>query len=347
MTAVSKQRPLLTVSIPTWNRATYLRLNLEQLACQLEKKSQDIEILISDNCSTDATPKVVAEFLHKGLPIRSIRNSENIGSDRNIAQCFNEAAGRYVLILADDDLLVDDALSLILDLLKKKSYGVLSLGAYGYENDFRKEYPGGAFRLLDFTDVGDFIVELGVFSTLISANVISRELLEGVDAQQFCGSNLVQTHLVYRAALKAQRNGCIKQWLVACKRNNSGGYAFSQVFVDRLGDILDECLALGLQQKVVLKLEQRLLIGYYPFYIWRQRLGSGEDLTVARKRFQVRFAGRWAFNLFVNPIFLLPRPLALVYGALAVAGGRVLNGDTRLGFNFACRKIVNFLMIGR
>jgi hypothetical protein len=246
-----------------------------------------------------------------------------------------------VLILGDDDLLVDGALSLLLTLLKKNHYGVLSVGAYGYENDFRREYPGGAFCIREFVDAADFVVALGVFSTLISATIISKELLAGVDARQFCGSNLVQTHLVYRAALKARLNACVKQSLIACKRNNSGGYAFSQVFVDRLGDILDECQTLGLSREAVLKLEQRLLIGYYPFYIWRQRLSGGEDLAAAEKRFQARFAGRWAFYLFVAPIFRFPHPLALAWGAMAVAIGRVLNGDARLGLNFLRHRLTS------
>ncbi|MBV5328082.1 MAG: glycosyltransferase family 2 protein, partial [Chlorobium sp.] len=169
MKTVTNNQPLLSITIPTWNRAAFLRLNLDQLATQLEENSEAIEILISDNYSTDETQAVVIDYQQKGLPIRSIRNTENIGSDCNIAQCFNEATGRYVMILGDDDLLVDGALSLLVGLLEKNNYGVISLGAYGYENDFRRENPGGAYHLLEFTDVSNYVVELGVFSTLISA----------------------------------------------------------------------------------------------------------------------------------------------------------------------------------
>ncbi len=339
MTTSTSNQPLLSITIPTWNRGPFLRLNLEQLASQLEGHDQSVEILISDNCSTDETEAVVSDFRQEGFPLRYIRNSENIGSDCNFAQCFNEAAGRYVMILSDDDLFVDGALSLLLALLEKNSYGVLSVAVYGYENDFRKEYPGGGFRLREFTDAADFVVELGVYSTLISANIISKELLSEVDARQFCGTNLVQTQLVYRAALRARQNACLEQRLIACKRNNSGGYAFSQVFVDRFGDILDECQVLGLPREAVRRLEQRLLVGFYPFYVWRQRLGDGEDLVLAEARFKTRFADRWAFKLFVAPIFSLPRPLALAWGAVAIGIGRVLNGDARLGLNFAWNRL--------
>jgi glycosyltransferase involved in cell wall biosynthesis len=332
-------QPTLTIAIPTWNRAPYLRLNLEQLAAQFPAVARKVEILISDNCSTDETPEVVNGFVAHGLPIRYIRNPENIGSDCNIAQCFNEAAGRYVLILGDDDLLVDGALGILLALLENKRYGVLSMRPYGYDTDFRLEHPGGGSLVHEYTDVGKFVVAMGAFSTLISAIIISKELLSEVDAREFCGSNLVQTNLAYRAALAAEMNVCVDQYLVACKRNNTGGYAFSQVFVDYLGAILDECQVLGLPPEAVAKLEQRLLIGYYPYYIWRQRLGGGEDLQEAWGRFRTRYGGRWAFQLFVMPIFRLPRPLALILGGVAVAVGRVVNGDARRGLSFAWHRL--------
>jgi len=335
MTSKKQFQPLLTIAIPTYNRASYLRLNLEQLSSQFIKVVHNIEILISDNCSADKTSAVVTDFVAQGLPIRYIRNSENIGSDCNIAQCFNEAAGRYVLILGDDDLLIDGALEILLALLKKNHYGVLSMRPYGYDYDFRLEHPGGGSRVREYTDVGKFVVDMGAFSTFISVIIISKELLSKIDARDFCGSNLVQTQLAYRAALAARLNICVDQYFVACKRNNSGGYAFSQIFVDHFVAILDECQGLGLPKEAVVKLERRLLIGYYPYYIWRQRLSGGEDLQAAWVRFQTRYAGRWAFQLFVAPVFRLPRVLALVWGGVAIAVGRVVNGDARRGLSFA------------
>lgn len=331
--------PLLTIAIPTWNRSSFLQMNLEQLTSQIPSESKNIEILISDNFSTDETPEIVKQYIVKGLPIRSIRNHENIGSDCNIAQCFNEAEGRYVLILGDDDLLVDGALELLLPLLEKNQYGVLVMRPYGYDDDFREEYPGGRPRIREYMDLGDFVVAMGAFSTLISAMVISKELLSDVDARKFCGSNLVQTHLAYRAAIKARLNVCIEQYLVACKRNNSSGYAFSQVFVDYFGAILDEVQDLGLSKEAITRLEQRLLIGFYPYYILRQRLWGGEDLQLAFIRYRTRYGGRWAFQLFVAPILRLPRPLALVWGAVAVMAGRLAIGDAVRGFSFAWQRI--------
>lgn len=331
--------PLLTIAIPTWNRATFLALNLDQLAQEGRSVWDMVEVLVSDNASSDDTPRVVTDAIAGGMPIRYIRNAENIGSDCNIAQCFNLAAGQHVMILGDDDILVDGALALLLDLLRGGEYGVVALRPYGYERDFRHEYPGGKGDIQKFSDIGGFMVKLGVFSTLISATVISKKLLAGVDARDFCGTNLVQTYLVYQAAMAAQQNIWVDRYLVACKRNNSGGYAFSQVFVDRFGAVLDKCRAAGLPAEVVARVEGRLLTGYYPFYIWRQRLTDGEEMGAAWERFQKRFAGRWEFYLFVAPTIRLPRVLALAWGAVAIVVGRVLNGDAWRGLHFAWHRL--------
>ena len=331
---VYNDRPLLTIAIPTWNRAKYLALNLGQLMSVGSDFLKCIEILICDNASSDDTGNVIAGSIATHLPIRHIRNPENIGSDCNIAQCFNLANGHYVMILGDDDLLVDGALQIILELLESRRYGVVSVRPYGYEKNFRDEYPGGNGSMHEFTDVGEFVVRLGMLSTLISANIISKDLLPNIDAQEFCGSNLVQTNLIYLAASSAKANMWVDKYLVACKRNNSGGYAFSQVFVDSFGAIIDKFRNKSISEAAVRRLERRLLVGYYPFYIWRDRLDYKDNLVEVRRRFYSRYVDYKEFWVGVAPMLWLPRPFALLWGGVVVTLGRVLDGDFRRGMRF-------------
>ena len=104
-------KPLLTIAIPTYNRAPFLDQTLGQLHRELLLLEDCyIEILVSDNRSEDHTQEILKKHGASGLRMHVIKNRSNIGSDKNIAQCFNEAIGDYVLILGDDDLLVDGAL---------------------------------------------------------------------------------------------------------------------------------------------------------------------------------------------------------------------------------------------
>jgi abequosyltransferase len=328
-------RPLLTVAIPTFQRSHYLAIQLGQLRKELALVAPgSVEVIVSDNCSQDDTPEVVRQAQAAGLALRSLRNASNVGSDRNTAQCFNEAAGEYVIIMGDDDVLLDGVLPLLLERLRARDAGVLLLRPFGYDHDFRAEAPSSVGRWESYRDPADFLQRAGALITLISACVIHKAALEPLDATQFCGGHLVQVHLVLRALLQAPLNASYEGFAVACKRNNSGGYEFSQVFVNELGTILDGYRSAGLTDGAVRKLESRLLLGYYPYYVWRQLRLSPQQLNISRQHFEQRFSGRWQYHLLVQPVYTLPRPLAWVWGAVAAAVGRVASGDLRRGWAF-------------
>jgi glycosyltransferase involved in cell wall biosynthesis len=90
--------PLVTIAIPTFNRASLLK------ACVTSALAQtypNFEVLVSDNASTDPTPEVLREFSDGRL--RIVRQPENIGLLPNWNACLAEAKGRYIVFLSDDD----------------------------------------------------------------------------------------------------------------------------------------------------------------------------------------------------------------------------------------------------
>ena len=108
---------ILTIAIPTYNRARYLDLCLGQICKQLPDIETRIELLVSDNCSTDSTTDVVRKYIDQGFHIRFMKNKANVGPDRNVLKCFREAEGKYVLIFGDDDVLLDGGLNKIIKIL--------------------------------------------------------------------------------------------------------------------------------------------------------------------------------------------------------------------------------------
>ncbi len=100
------ENPKISVCIPTFNRAEYLRDAMESA---LQQTYSNFELLVVDDASNDSTPEVVASF--KDPRIRYFRNAENIGMVRNWNRCLEVAAGEYVTILCDDDLMHPENLS--------------------------------------------------------------------------------------------------------------------------------------------------------------------------------------------------------------------------------------------
>ncbi|HEY4415411.1 MAG TPA: glycosyltransferase family 2 protein [Verrucomicrobiae bacterium] len=98
---------ILTIAIPTYNRAAKLQAQLERLAPQL---TTEVRLCVFDNASPDKTGEVVAQYPAAVY----FRAPANGGPGRNIFRCFEEAATDWVWVLSDDDLVTPTA---VMDLL--------------------------------------------------------------------------------------------------------------------------------------------------------------------------------------------------------------------------------------
>jgi abequosyltransferase len=111
---------LLTIAIPTFNRAALLDKQLEWLSKTIRGLEDDCEILISDNCSTDNTQEIIKKWQNHFSNIVFICNfnTRNIGVMRNIAFCLNAAQTKYAWVIGDDDSIKNEALLYIIENLK-------------------------------------------------------------------------------------------------------------------------------------------------------------------------------------------------------------------------------------
>lgn len=95
-------RPLVTVMIPTFNQAAYLPLAVRSA---LGQDYPNLEVVIADDASTDATPEVARAFSDDAR-VRSVRRETNLGRVANYRRTlYNDARGKYVLNLDGDDWL--------------------------------------------------------------------------------------------------------------------------------------------------------------------------------------------------------------------------------------------------
>lgn len=134
--------PLLSIGVPTFNRAHLLQDLLQNLVRECLNLEDQVEIVISDNCSDDHTSDLVASFSDQ-LPIRYHRNDRNIGPAANVAQIPSLASGQYCWMFGDDDLLVPGALSEVLRLLKENPRIPAIVVGYSYQKEVnRKNYIG-------------------------------------------------------------------------------------------------------------------------------------------------------------------------------------------------------------
>jgi abequosyltransferase len=114
-------KKLLTIAIPTYNRATLLDKQLAWLANAIKGFEAECKILVSDNCSTDNTQEVIQKWQNilQGVSFKNNKNSENIGVMRNLGYCIGAADTDFMWMIGDDDRVEDKAVPYVFKNLKE------------------------------------------------------------------------------------------------------------------------------------------------------------------------------------------------------------------------------------
>ena len=96
----NEKSPLVSIGLPVFNGEKSLAQALDAL---LDQDYSNLEIIISDNGSTDRTSEICEEFLKKDTRIKYYRSSENLGSNWNFNRVFELSSGKYFMWAAHDD----------------------------------------------------------------------------------------------------------------------------------------------------------------------------------------------------------------------------------------------------
>jgi glycosyltransferase involved in cell wall biosynthesis len=102
-------RPTLSICVPTRNRQQHLERCLERVLVPGAFPFA-IEVVVSDNASSDDTAAVARRWIDRGMPVRYHRHAANVGAYGNQFSALRRARGEYAIYLADDDRLNIDNL---------------------------------------------------------------------------------------------------------------------------------------------------------------------------------------------------------------------------------------------
>ena len=322
------ERPLLTIAIPTYNRSGCLAELLEILAPQLEGESR-VELLISDNASPDDTAAIITEFQGRRMKMRYLRNLMNIGSDANFMQCFEQASGKYVWLIGDDDAVVPGGISKILPLLAADDYALVYMSTYPFRNDYLAERRFDKLgRFAQRIPNGlPFIQKMGTVIAFITAMIVNKDRYKaanGPPLHDLVGSNLM--HLGWLLPVLGSGGTSLIVWeqLVAARSGNSGGWGICRVFSESLLRVLEVALPdnVEISEEIVNCTLQR----WFPNIIMQIRSGIAGPLEMenVRSLLEPRHRGNWRYWLYIFPIVSLPYWAAycwyIVTGQLSRAG---------------------------
>lgn len=106
--------PDVSVCIPVYNGSAYIGASIESVLAQTYR---GLQLIVSDNCSTDNTGEIVQKF--KDPRICYVRNSTNLGPVANFNRCIELAQGKYICIFHHDDVMMPDNLEQKVRLLEE------------------------------------------------------------------------------------------------------------------------------------------------------------------------------------------------------------------------------------
>lgn len=189
----------LTIAVPTYNRLNSLKKCLSRI--QAQDGLEYVEIVVSDNASTDGTSEFMKEYCIVNTNTKYFRNETNIGADGNFLNCFNKARGEYVMLLSDDDYLLPDALSSTLLIIDRKPT-FIHLNTCNIVNDVTMECNKPRFiegPAIVLKDKNEFLKMIGIYVTFLSSLVFRTEYVNKiVDKEQYLGTCFLQSHIALR-----------------------------------------------------------------------------------------------------------------------------------------------------
>jgi glycosyltransferase involved in cell wall biosynthesis len=183
----------ISICVPQYNRIQYLLRSLEIISLQ---SYENIEVIISDDCSTDNTEVLVKNLIPNfKYPIVYHKNEINRGYDYNYRNCIALANGEYAFVIGNDDSIngVNSISKLVEFLIKNK------LPDIGYCN-MLEESTGGTIikRALSTKIIGSGVdVALKNYScfSFVGGLIYKKDTFDKYNSSKYDGSIYAQMYL--------------------------------------------------------------------------------------------------------------------------------------------------------
>lgn len=248
---------LLSICIPTYNRSEILDSTLSSLFSNPEFDKNKIEVIVSDNCSTDNTAEVVAKY----SLVRYYRNDENV-RDCNFSIVLGYATGSYIRLFNDTLSFKKGALKTMLDRIEKHLQEDCNLSFYGnmFLNSDCKKVANGK---------EDFLNIVSFYTTWIANFGCWREDFEKINNKdRYAELQFVQVDWSYRIVENSKKTIIYFEDLFdVIVPNQKGGYNVFDTFVNKYLYIIKQ------EKFSLLKYEiEKYMLCRYFVYPWLVKL---------------------------------------------------------------------------
>lgn len=108
----SEVSKMISIAMTTYNGEKYL---CEQLDSILSQTIHDFELIVCDDCSTDATVQILRKYENNDNRIKVFVNEENLGFKRNFEKAIGFCSGEYIALSDQDDIWLPEHLEILIN----------------------------------------------------------------------------------------------------------------------------------------------------------------------------------------------------------------------------------------
>lgn len=300
--------PILSICIPTYNRATYLDDTLHSIVNQkIFQETNEIEIIISDNCSEDNTREISEKYIEiYGAKIQYFRNSENI-KDSNFEKVLSHGKGIY-LKLNNDTLKhlpgsLDTIISSINENIEERNILFFSNKVLKIKQNILCE------------NLNKFIETVSYWSGWIGAFGIWKEdFISLKDFSRYSHLQLTQVDVLFRLMNSKRPVFVINEKIfISLPPSKKGGYDILTVFLDNYIFLLTEQLNSNNLRKEIFLLEKRkLLLQFIHSWLVNIKINPNEYSFECKNSFR-RIVSHYKKDIMTLIRFIIFYTLSLFY----------------------------------
>jgi glycosyltransferase involved in cell wall biosynthesis len=192
--------PVLSIVIPTYERAAELQLTVQSIADQLKGGLEDkVELLISDNASNPETNGMIQGLAERYPRLGYMVNARDEGGFFNLFAAPWRARGRYTWTFGSDDVLLDGGVASVVQILEREAPSFLTLNKRAANADLTQVLYTQLNAVPDkrFDTFIDLFSAFGINQlAFISAQIESTEAARAVDAEPYLRSDTRHPHVV-------------------------------------------------------------------------------------------------------------------------------------------------------
>lgn len=251
-------QPLLSICIPTCNRAEYLKQTLNSIV-ENEGFCDDVEVVISDNCSTDNTGEVCKKFTQKYSNIKYFKQPQpTYIADRNFIDVLSLATGKYIKLHNDTTFFKSKMLLKIIDKIKQNIN--LQYPIFFYQNRLNIKNI-----MYESISLDELLNKVSYFVTWITNFGCWKKDFDGLrQKDKYISLGLLQVGWTFQIILKSKRfKMFFFDFYDTAKLHKKQGLNIFKVFSYNYFSILKEYINGNLLKRKTFELEKKRVLFRY------------------------------------------------------------------------------------